>query len=79
MTDEEANISKVQYLYGSHGSTHDGHKRESRCALPGEICQSAERLLRSRGCGMDRQKSAAAILRYLDRTEGPNVNEGQES
>jgi hypothetical protein len=42
VTDEEANISEVQYLYGSHGSTHDGHKREGRCALPGEVCKDAD-------------------------------------
>ena len=39
--DEEANIFKVQYLYGKHGRISGGHKREGECALPGEICQPA--------------------------------------
>jgi len=35
--DEEANIFKVRYLYGNHGSICGEHKREGGCALPGEI------------------------------------------
>jgi hypothetical protein len=76
--DKKANIFKVQYLYGKRDRICDRHKREGGCALPGEICQSAARLLRSRGCGMDWQKSAEAIVKYIDRTEGPNVTERQE-
>ncbi|VBB44389.1 conserved hypothetical protein [uncultured Desulfatiglans sp.] len=41
MLDEEANIFKVRYLYGKHGRICGGHKREGRCALPGEIRRSA--------------------------------------
>lgn len=73
-----ANIIKVQYLYGSSGCICGRHKREGGCALPGEIWQSAVRLPRSRGRGMDWQKSAEAILRRIDRAEGPNVYERQE-
>jgi hypothetical protein len=36
--DEKANIFKVQYLYGTCRRRCGGHKREGRCALPGEIC-----------------------------------------
>ena len=41
MLDEEANISKVQYLYGEHDCKCGGYKREGGCALPGEICRFA--------------------------------------
>ena len=37
--DEEANIFKVQYLYGKLGRICGGHKREGEGAIPGEICQ----------------------------------------
>jgi len=39
--DEEANIFKVQYLYGKPGRICGGHKREGGCALPGEISNFA--------------------------------------
>jgi hypothetical protein len=51
--DERANIFKVQYLSGKCRRRCDGHKREGRCVLPGEICQSAGRLLWPRGYEMD--------------------------
>ena len=54
MPDEKAYIFKVQYLYGRHGRICGGHKRESGCALPGEICRSALVLLLPRGGGMGR-------------------------
>ena len=38
MLDEESTISKVQILFGKHGRRCGGHKREGKCALPGEIC-----------------------------------------
>ena len=38
MLDERAYRLKVRYLYGKHGSICGGHKREGKCALPGEIC-----------------------------------------
>jgi len=37
--DEEANIFKVQYLYGKLVRRCGGQKRDSGCALPREICQ----------------------------------------
>jgi len=37
MLDEGANRLKVQYLHGKHGSRCGRHKREGKCALPGEI------------------------------------------
>jgi len=45
--DEAACIVKVRYLYGEFVRICGGHKREGRCALPGEICQAALRLPRS--------------------------------
>ena len=39
--DEEANIFKVQYLYGELVRICGGHKREGESALPGEICNFA--------------------------------------
>jgi len=41
MLDEKANIFKVRKLHGRHGRICGGHKREGRCALPGEICMFA--------------------------------------
>ena len=41
MLDEEAMISKVQYLHGKHGRRCGRHKREGECALPGEISSLA--------------------------------------
>ena len=37
--DEEANIFKVQYLYGKLVRRCGGHKREGESAIPGEVCQ----------------------------------------
>ncbi|MDP3017617.1 MAG: hypothetical protein Q8N70_11170, partial [Deltaproteobacteria bacterium] len=45
MLDEESTISKVQILFGKHGRRCGGHKREGKCALPGEVCMFAARLL----------------------------------
>ena len=39
--DEEAIISKVQYLYGEVARICGGHKREGESALPGEVCNFA--------------------------------------
>jgi len=41
MLDEEASFSEVQYLHGKHGRICGRHKREGRCALPGEVSHSA--------------------------------------
>ncbi len=38
MLGEESIISKAQNLSGKHGRICDGHKREGKCALPGEVC-----------------------------------------
>jgi hypothetical protein len=35
---EESIISKAQNLSGKHGRKCDGHKREGKCAIPGEVC-----------------------------------------
>ena len=40
--DEEACISKVQYLYGKLERICGGHKREGESALPGEVCNFAK-------------------------------------
>ena len=41
MSDEEAYIFEVRYLYGKRGCRCGGHKREGGSALPGEIWQPA--------------------------------------
>ena len=63
MLDEKAIIFKVQNLSGKSRRRCDGHKRESRCALPGEACWSVLRiaeLQKPRGRWMDQQGSAEA-------------------
>jgi len=62
MPDKKSNIFKVQYLYGRHERICGGHKRESECALPGEICPFAEVLLSLRGGRRKGQKSAEGIV-----------------
>jgi hypothetical protein len=62
MSDEKANIFKVRYLYGRHGRICGGHKRESECALPGEISPVCLVPRPSRGGGMDGEKSAEGIV-----------------
>jgi hypothetical protein len=62
MSDEKANIFKVQYLSGRHGCKCGRHKREGGSALPGEIWLFANVLLTPRGVGMGCQKSAEVIL-----------------
>lgn len=61
MRDEKANAFKVQYLYGTHDRISDGHKRERKRALPGEVCRPASVLAVPRGAAMGRQKSAEGI------------------
>jgi hypothetical protein len=39
--DEEANIFKVQYLYGEVARRCGGHKPAGESAIPGEVCHSA--------------------------------------
>jgi len=62
MPDEKAMIFKVQYLHGRHWRRCGGHKRESGCAIPGEICHLASGLALSRGSAMRWQKSAEGIV-----------------
>ena len=65
MLGEESYISKAQNLSGKHGRICGGHKREGKCALPGEVCLKN-----------NRQKSAEAIVLcfFLKKTkEGQNV------
>jgi hypothetical protein len=50
---KEAKISETQYLHGKHGRICDGHKRESGCALPGEICRPALCYRRREASGRD--------------------------
>ena len=42
MLDKESNISKVLNLPGKHLCICGRHKRESRCALPGEVSDFAK-------------------------------------
>ena len=73
MTDTKANIFEVQYLYGSHGSRHGGHKREGRCALPGEICQSAIEATVVERLREGLAEVSSGHSRHIDRAEGPDV------
>ncbi len=43
---KEANISKAQHLHGTCGRRCGRHKREGRCALPGEVCAVARECYR---------------------------------
>ncbi len=72
MLGEESIISKARYLYGKHGRRCGGHKREGKCALPGEVCMFAAGLPSSRGDGMNMQKSAEGIV-SAEGGEGPNI------
>ena len=38
---EAANIIKARNLYGTRRRRSDGHKREGKCVIPGEIWRSA--------------------------------------
>ena len=71
MQGEESFISKAQNLSGRHGRICDGHKREGKCAIPGEVCPVSKQFQPEEG-GTDRvpledgmtavQKSAEAIV-----------------
>jgi hypothetical protein len=71
--DEEANIFKVQYLYGELVRICGGHKREGESALPWGGLSACHELLSSRGDGKSWQKSAEGIVASFDRSEGPNL------
>ena len=46
---EKANTFKAQNLFGKHGRRCGGHKREGKCALPGEISGVAIKLAPPQG------------------------------
>ena len=41
MLGKESIISEARYLYGKRERRCGGHKREGKCALPGEVCMFA--------------------------------------
>ena len=76
---EQAKLCKAQYLHGRSRRKSDRHKREGECVIPGEVCWFALGLRSSRGDGMSQQKSAAAIVAWRERSEGPNVKHGSRT
>jgi hypothetical protein len=52
MLGEKANRFKAQYLYGKHRRRCGGHKWESKCALPGEVCPVSTQFLSEEGNGL---------------------------
>ena len=68
--DEKANIFKVQNLYGTCGRRCDGHKREGRCALPGEVCRDADvsrsRIRMHRLHPRAKRDEVAVVLTFVD-------------
>ena len=60
---ETAIIVKARYLHGTVRRRSDAHKRDSGCAIPGEIWRCAAVLRGSRGPRRHRQKSAEAYSR----------------
>jgi len=67
---EAAKIVKARYLHGTVRRKSDAHKRDSGCAIPGEIWRCAAVLRGSRGPRRHCQKSAEAIVG--SNAEGPN-------
>ncbi len=62
MRDKRASGLEVQYLHGTHVRRCGGHRREGRCALPGEVCLLAHSYRGRKAFGMSRQKSAEGIV-----------------
>ena len=56
-----------------------GRWGEGECAIPGEICSSADGLISSRDGMKDEQKSAEGIVAIAHEGEGPNVRSGLET
>jgi len=52
MLGKEANISKAQNLSGKHGRICGKHKREGKCALPGENCPVSTQFFSEEGNGL---------------------------
>ena len=69
---ETANIVKARNLHGKRRRRSDGHKREGRCEIPGEIWSFATVLPVSKGAGRNGQKSAEGIVGRAT-AEGPNM------
>jgi len=71
MRGEKSNIFKAQYLYGTHSRISDGHKREGKSALPGEVCRPASVLVapKARRWGGRSQPRAYEIDRPDQRPE----------
>ena len=53
-----------------------GRWGEGECAIPGEICSSANGLVSSRDEMRDEQKAAEGVLAITHDGEGPNVMRG---
>jgi hypothetical protein len=79
MTDEKANIFKVQSLHGGHGRRCGGHKRGGQCALPGEVSGFAVKLAGSQGPDEEAGEVSRGHSRSLDPTEGLNRTGGKET
>jgi hypothetical protein len=68
MLDKEANIFKVQYLYGEHRRKCGGHKCESERSYPGRsVYLLQEEQQKPEGGRKDTQKSAKGIVKLWDR------------
>ena len=79
LTDEKANIFKVQNLHGSHGRRCGGPKRGGQCALPGEVSGFAIKLAGSKGPDEEAGEVSKSHSRSLDPTEGLNRTGGKET
>ncbi len=81
MPDEEAYIFKVRNLYGRHGRICGRHKRESGCALPGEVSMFVSRYGEymttvTETLPEEHGEVSRRHSRSIDRTEGLNMNHG---
>ncbi len=76
MSDNEANISEIQYLPGGHGCICGRYKCEGVSALPGEISEPPRysEVSASRDDEKGSEKSAEVILVRQLLEEGPNLN-----
>ena len=71
--DEESIKSKVQNLHGMRGCICGGHKREGRCALPGETSSCALCYWRQEASGMRLEESSRGHISRTISGEGPNL------
>lgn len=79
MTDEKANIFKVQSLHGSQGRRCGGHKRGGQRALPGEVSGFAIKLVGLQGPDEEAGEVSKGHSRLDDSTEGLNRTGGKET